>query len=268
MEKFYDMFSDIRKTILLSTIIHILILLFFLLFHVGINFETSEFSEISFVASTSTQVTASKPEIEKTSAVQQEPVAATPAPEKPVHESKAEPVNLPKRRMLEDDKPEIINRTTGKLTPQIQNERIHTPSQEYGSDRVVQHPGASTSGEKLSTGPSDTPLPGTSSGPVSDIGTINQGQPFTIEGDAAKRSILKQVIPKYPVGLQKEAVVKIRFTVLPDGRVGQMIPVQKGDSVLDEITMKSLQQWRFNPLSPSAEQKNVQGIITFRYELE
>ena len=92
--------------------------------------------------------------------------------------------------------------------------------------------------------------------------------PYTITGDAANRTVLNQKIPQYPPGLQKEAVVRIRFTVLPDGRLGQMIPVQKGDPQLEEITLKALRQWRFNPLSPTAEQKNVTGIITFRYELQ
>jgi len=113
-------------------------------------------------------------------------------------------------------------------------------------------------------------LSGAKTSPTSEniSGGTAQTQPYTIEGEAADRTVLKKVIPKYPENLQKEAVVKIRFTVLPDGRVGQMIPVQKDDPRLETITMEALRQWRFNPLSQSTEQRSVQGVITFRYELK
>ena len=77
-----------------------------------------------------------------------------------------------------------------------------------------------------------------------------------------------QVLPEYPPGLQREAVVKIRFWVLPDGRVGTMIPVRKGDPKLEEITMKAIRQWRFNAIPASEEQRNVEGVITFVYKLQ
>ncbi len=76
------------------------------------------------------------------------------------------------------------------------------------------------------------------------------------------------MLPQYPPGVQREAVVKIRFWVLPDGRISRMIPVIKGDPQLEAVTMQAMSRWRFNPLPSTAEQNTVQGVITFVYKLK
>ncbi|MDZ7261640.1 MAG: energy transducer TonB [candidate division KSB1 bacterium] len=79
--------------------------------------------------------------------------------------------------------------------------------------------------------------------------------------------MISKVIPEYPEGLQQEAVVKIRFTVLPNGLVGEMVPLLKGDATLEKLTLDAFRQWRFNPLPPDVPQNPEQGVITFRYLL-
>ena len=103
---------------------------------------------------------------------------------------------------------------------------------------------------------------------IPGVGTAGETDlPFKIEGEASQRSILHKVIPQYPQGLQSEAVVKVQFSVLADGTVGKMVPVIKGNATLENITLDALRQWRFNPLPANTPQREVEGIITFRYIL-
>jgi protein TonB len=247
-------------------ILHILLALIFIFLNSGLNMLSTEYAEIDFVAPSRTRPSRAsgtvKQAVRKKNPQVKRQIAKEPQP------PRAEPVNLPKRRMLEEEEPQLTKRKTGKLSPK--QDRSKVPTRDVDHDKRI-GPGDQQeryTGERVGAEPSTTPLTGESEGPESAIGVSNQGQPFTIEGDAAKRSILTKVIPKYPPGLQKRAIVKISITVLPDGNIGQMIPVQKGDPALEEITIQALRKWRFNPLSANADQKTAKGIITFRYELE
>lgn len=268
MTKFIDSLSDIRKTLAFSALLHVLLFLLFLAFKVGIDFNTGEFAEVSFVSSSRGTRTTARARVADT-AVKTPPEQGTVAPaSKPTETVKSIPVNIPKRRMLEDEEAQLNRSEPGKLTPQLQASKVPIEEETYRPDVTERRGAAETVGDKISAGASNIPADSKETAPAGKIGTPGVSQPFTIEGDAARRTIITQVIPQYPRGLQREAVVKIRFTVLPDGTIGSMIPVQKGDPVLEEITMKALRKWRFNPLLPSSEQKKVEGIITFRYELK
>ena len=168
--------------------------------------------------------------------------------------------------MLEDQDEEKLNNALGKITPDLTSPQRQVAPEQY--DAKVERDYRSVAGDdKIEStdaapfGREDMPSP------ASNISTAGSVQPFTIEGDASKRRIISQVLPQYPEGLQKEANVKIRFKVLPDGSIGQAIPVQKGDPTLDEISLRALRKWRFNPLPSSIGQVTVEGIITFHYRL-
>ncbi|MBN1996318.1 TonB family protein [candidate division KSB1 bacterium] len=267
-------FSDTRKLFIASLLLHILLFLIFLLVGVGIDFSSAEYAEIGFISATQPgrpAVVTPPRQVEAQAPPDRQPAAAAqpPEPAQVMEKPKSPPVNLPKRRMLEDEEPQLVQREDGKYTPGREVSTI--PAQQTDYDRRVSTPlpGSQNGGDRIASVPGATDYGGRDAGPVSDVGTPGtRGQPFTIEGDAANRNIMSKVIPKYPPGLQREAVIKIRFTVLPDGRVGAVIPMQKGDPTLDDITLKALKQWRFNPLPPDETQKNVQGVITFRYVLE
>ena len=91
---------------------------------------------------------------------------------------------------------------------------------------------------------------------------------YFLEGAPAERMILSKVIPKYPPGLQKEALIQVKLTVDPGGQVTSLIPLQKGDPILEEITMKALAQWKFAPLPLDVPQIPQEGQITFIYRLQ
>jgi len=86
-------------------------------------------------------------------------------------------------------------------------------------------------------------------------------------GGRGIRKIYSYSLPKYPDGVSKEIDVKLRFTILPDGTVGTIIPLMKVDSRLENAAMNSLRQWRFEPLPKGQKQFDQTAIIVFPYRL-
>jgi len=278
MKQLIDNLSDMQKGTLISVAFHIILFVLFLIVESGVQLPDTEFAEIGFVSASrtsssrtsrqaqpATQESQVAQEETEEQSVQQEPVEQAEQNDQLTQQDK---VDLPKRRMLEDEEPQLSERRRGKLSPQSSEAGSgttrRTPSREKeitdrsagGSDKRFAEPGQSNVAGKQSPGPTST------------VGGEGSNTPFTIEGEASQRQIISKTLPQYPSGLQREAVVKIRFTVLPDGRIGQMIPVKKSDPTLEDITMQALQNWRFNAIPESEEQKKVQGVITFIYKLE
>jgi len=274
-------FSDLRKTLVFSGVIHLAVLLLFMLLNIGLDITPPDYAEISFVSSQirsetpapaqkttpSEQVTPQPPEPEPVEAEQEEPEQSE-VTQQEADSPPMPPVELPKRRMLEDEEPQIIQRSSDKLTRDTGSEDLPLRAEVYRSEKAGEVQPDKAGDEKISANPQRIDLDSRGIAPTTDVGGPSGDQPFRISGEAAERSILNKVIPEYPEDLQREAVIKIRFTVTPDGRVGQMIPVQKDYPELEEITLNALEDWRFNSLPPTAEQRTVEGIITFRYELE
>jgi outer membrane biosynthesis protein TonB len=90
---------------------------------------------------------------------------------------------------------------------------------------------------------------------------------FTIEGEVKNREILSKVLPD-PTEVHREAVIRIWFTVRPDGMVGATKPVRKGDTHLENLALAALKQWRFHALNPEQKQVIQTGEITFTYTLK
>ncbi len=88
--------------------------------------------------------------------------------------------------------------------------------------------------------------------------------PFQIEG--LNRTPV--MAPPPPYAEKVNALIKVRITVDPQGRVVRQIPMLKGNPALEQAVMETLRGWRFNPLPPNAPQENQTGIVTFRFRLE
>jgi hypothetical protein len=82
-------------------------------------------------------------------------------------------------------------------------------------------------------------------------------------GGGGNRTVLNKVLPPSPGGLDKLVSIKIRFNVLPDGTVGEMRPMTKGDPSLESISLKTLKKWKFNRLDSDIQ---MTGIITFTFK--
>lgn len=254
---------EMRIAIIISIVIHLFIGIVCYFVHTKLNLPTVEFAEMSFIASSARDL----PMVVNNPVNDINPLAEQPvSPALETIAPPADPVQLPKLRNSDIDKEEIIQRDYGKLDAGEPVKKIEIADNHY--ERNLSLPATPAAGEKRTSALPDQGASLDKPSPLQQGSDASEKtQPYIIEGEAAERRILHQEIPQYPPGLQKEALVKIRFTVLPDGRMGAMLPVQKGDPTLEEVTIKALRQWRFNPLPASVAQKDVQGIITFRYEL-
>jgi outer membrane biosynthesis protein TonB len=87
-------------------------------------------------------------------------------------------------------------------------------------------------------------------------------------GGKGKRQIYSYDIPAYPEGVQKEIDIRLKFTILPDGTVGTILPLTKADTKLENAAINSLRQWRFEPLSTGQKQLEQTAVIVFPYRLQ
>jgi len=101
-----------------------------------------------------------------------------------------------------------------------------------------------------------------------DSGSGEGSYGFEIDfGGKGKRKIYSYSLPAYPAGVSKEIDVKLKFSILPDGSVGRIIPLIKADTRLEMAAINSLRQWRFEPIANSSRAEQ-NAIITFPYRLQ
>ncbi len=84
-------------------------------------------------------------------------------------------------------------------------------------------------------------------------------------GGGGNRIVLQKIVPKFPSGVNTNAEIRLRFTVMPDGTVGRIIPLQKADPRLEKAALDALRQWRFNPLKTDLV---MEGIIPLSFVLQ
>jgi TonB family protein len=246
---------DIKKTLLISLGFHILVLFLFLLIKVGWEIQIPEFMEISFVrGEVGPGGQLFQPRLEEQARAEG---------------TETELIKLPKRRMVKEEEPQFLARDAGKLTPEEKPSFLREKQDVFLRERREKVEVSRTSVTEKEVAPpadlglSEKELPKTGK----ELGAI-PAQPFKIEGEAAQRSIISKVVPEYPKGLHKEAIVRIQFTVLPNGLIGEMIPILKGDAALEKLTLDAFRQWRFNPLPQDVPQEPQKGVVTFRYLLK
>ncbi|MGD1006242.1 MAG: energy transducer TonB [Ignavibacteriaceae bacterium] len=86
-------------------------------------------------------------------------------------------------------------------------------------------------------------------------------------GGQGQRKIYSYFVPAYPEGVEKEIDIRLKFTIMPDGTVGNIIPLIKADTRLESSAINSLRQWRFEPLAPGQKQIEQAAVIVFPYRL-
>jgi TonB family protein len=86
-------------------------------------------------------------------------------------------------------------------------------------------------------------------------------------GGQGQRKIYSYIVPSYPEGVEKEIDIRLKFTIMPDGTVGNIIPLIKADTRLESSAINSLRQWRFEPLAPGQKQIEQTAVIVFPYRL-
>jgi len=170
-----------------------------------------------------------------------------PAPSNPLEDaSKATRTKFTDKTVSED--PELASRLTP--TNVLSSNTKNAENNQGTSSKNLGNPNGS---------PDGTGLGEKGSGPGLGLGNGD------IEwGGGGNRTVLQKKIPSYPRGANTSAQIKIKFTVSYDGTVISLLPLQKGDPILEKAAMDALKQWRFNKLK---EQKEMYGIITFTFKL-
>jgi len=183
---------------------------------------------------------------EETPDTEERPPVAPPEDIKPVELPDAE-LDVPDEEVIEAPEAESI----APEESQIEEEVV---AEEPEPEREVVQPLGSGS---LTADEGDT---------SGDDGTSNEEEasaPYQIEG--LNRAPISTPIPTYSE--QVNALIRVRITVDPQGRIIQRIPLIKGDPNLEREVMNALLRWRFNPLPVDAPQENQIGVVSFRFRL-
>lgn len=91
---------------------------------------------------------------------------------------------------------------------------------------------------------------------------------FAISWEGPNRIKISGDLPTFPPGVRRDAVIRLGFTVKPDGTVGSVAPITKGVPELERVAIETFRQWRFNRLDPTLPQVDQRGEITFRFRLK
>ena len=88
-----------------------------------------------------------------------------------------------------------------------------------------------------------------------------------IEGPIKGRAIIRRPQPPQ-INIDIEVEIRLKFWVLPDGTIGEVIPIKRGDAHLERIAITYLKQWRFEPLHPGVPQEKIWGTIPIRFTVQ
>ena len=83
-------------------------------------------------------------------------------------------------------------------------------------------------------------------------------------GGKGTRKIYNFHVPTFPEEISKEADIRLRFTILPDGTVGTVMILTTADTRLENTAINALKQWRFEPLPSGQKQLEQPAIMVFR----
>ena len=85
-----------------------------------------------------------------------------------------------------------------------------------------------------------------------------------IRGPVAERELVYRPPPPTPLS-GAEGEIKLKFWVLPDGTVGRIVLLVRGDSSLETTAIRNLKRWKFNTLPPGARVPEQWGTMRFRF---
>ncbi|NOX37631.1 MAG: TonB family protein [Calditrichaeota bacterium] len=254
----------------ITIIVHLLLLLLFIAIHVDFSPVVTEFVELSFAGGIEAPDYPPSVDEEAGDVPDTEPTAAEDAEMENVA---LQEIELPERRELAVDEEEIVERLQPepekrfevppvsrkiRSSPALPGRRQGAPSTFPFKKREKEVPAGIF---KRRT--DDLSLTGTQKV------TQQLSKDFEIDWEGEiQREIYQKKLPEFPPDVQREATIKIKFTVLPNGLVGSAVLLQKGDTRLENLTLEAFKTWRFNPLPPYVEQVPQHGVITFRFKLK
>jgi len=220
----------------ISLLLHLLLLLIFVLVHFSFDYPPRDFVELSFGVSGESGSSGSMGEqLEKIEDLSKPEIVNQTKETNP----KVEEVELPKAKNVEQEniiKPADKEKEKSEVvsTKNEQNKNSKTTTSGNGNNAM----GEGTFGYDIDWGGNGT------------------------------RKIYSYVLPEYPEGVSKEIDIRLRFTILPDGTVGNIALLTKADTKLENAAINSLRQWRFEGLAANQQQVEQKAVIVFPYRLQ
>ncbi len=247
-----------------TVIVHIVLLLLFFAIQVDFRPVIEEFTEVTLAGGFRA------PSIEQPSEVPDVPTQEQAMNEK-INEKLPEKIELPERRQLELDESEILDKVqpefekqltpgnvvkkTPRANPPLPKTKSTGPTFSRREKQIEKGLFQKQLDEKLMKGTQKV--------------QINVDRQFEIDWEGEiKREIYQKRLPQFPPDVQREATIKIEFSVLPNGLIGSAILLQKGDTKLENLTLEAFKTWRFNPLPDYVEDAAQKGVITFHFKLK
>ena len=88
-----------------------------------------------------------------------------------------------------------------------------------------------------------------------------------IEGPVKGRALLRRARPPQVDNIAIDVELKLKFWVLPDGTIGEVIPIKRGNAELEQIAIAYLKKWQFEPLAEGEPQQEIWGTIPIRFSV-
>ncbi len=250
-----------------TLIVHLLLLVFLFVMHVSLDRELPEFVEVTWGAVTQREPVRPAQAAQVTRA-QREPVVAR------QQETAAtqRPVILPERRMPALQEETLLLPDVDKVDPASRLTEDSRPVQEQTRERRDRDAGSILGERDRFVLPNPDETRGESPaavGSTPDSRITDRDISFALEwvGDITRRKISGE-LPEYPSGVNVEAVIRLRATVLADGSIKTVRPVQRGNARLEEAALASVRYWRFEPLARNQPQIEQDCFISFHFTLQ
>lgn len=247
-----------------TVVVHAVLVLLFLWIHISFRPVMEEFTEVTLAGGWQAPSVQPQPPIS-------EPATENEQVQEETNRPLPEEIELPERRQLALNEEELLEKVQPEVEKFVNPGNIVKKSSPVSRSMPQVRSGVPTLQRRekaMETGLfrkqlDEKLLKGTQKVPV------NVDQQFEIDWEGEiKREIYQRRLPEFPPDVQREATIKIRFTVLPNGLVGSAVLLQKGDTRLENLTLEAFKTWRFNPLPSYVEQVPQVGIITFHFKLK
>ncbi len=94
---------------------------------------------------------------------------------------------------------------------------------------------------------------------------VQQARPLEvntqIEGPLRGRALVYKPAPPQLTDIENDVELRLKFWVLPDGTIGEVIPLKRGDVQLERVAIGYLKKWQFEPLTSDVPQQKIWGTI-------
>ncbi|MEI7813137.1 MAG: energy transducer TonB [Ignavibacteria bacterium] len=256
-------YSGIKNTSYIASIgFHALLFVIFFFWKLNINVPATDFVEIGFGNPGGSGGGGNDiSHIQKTAAT----------PEKNIQEQIAGQQSLVKKddkakieqiKVTTKDEEKIVTKAKKETQSTVQTGTNKADNASNTGNKALAGYGSNPSGSGIGDGHGN----GSGDGYGEGNGT---GDGYDIDwGGRGNRKIYSYAIPAYPDGVSKVIDVKLKFTILPDGTVGTIIPLIKADIKLETAAINSLRQWRFEPLSQKQKRQEQTAVIIFPFRLQ